>query len=119
MYEDPQFATYILASNSRNLYIGVTGTLRRRVLEHKCKIHPGFSASYNCNRLVWFTNFQYVNNAIAMEKKLKGWLRSKKITLIETTNPTWQDLSEGWYTQEQIEKFGTDQQLESTKPSGA
>ena len=65
MPENPSFAVYILASRSRILYIGVTNSLRRRVLEHKCKRIPGFTARYNCNRLVWFTNFQYVNNAIA------------------------------------------------------
>ncbi len=116
MPEDPIFAVYILASRSRTLYIGVTNSLRRRVLEHKCKRIPGFTAQYNCNRLVWFSNFQYVNNAIAMEKKLKGWLRSRKIALIEEQNPTWQDLSATWYTQEQLEKFGTDQQLQPLNP---
>ena len=116
MHEDPTYAVYIVASRSRTLYIGVTGTLRRRILEHKCKLLPGFTARYNCDRLVWLANFQYIDNAIAMEKKLKGWLRRKKIALIETTNPTWQDLSEGWYTQEQLEKFGTDHQLANTPP---
>jgi putative endonuclease len=105
------FAAYIMASRSRNLYIGMTGHLRRRVLEHKCKLHEGFTSRYHCDRLVWFENFEYVNNAIAMEKKLKGWLRTRKIALIETKNPTWEDLSVGWYTEEQLEKFGTDKQI--------
>ena len=115
MQADPMYAVYIVASRSRNLYIGVTGNLRRRVLEHKCKLHSGYTAHYNCDRLVWFANFQYINNAISMEKKLKGWLRIRKIALIEEKNPTWQDLSAGWYTQEQVEKFGTDRQLDSLK----
>ena len=115
MYEDPIFAVYIVASRSRTLYIGVTNNLRRRILQHKCKLLPGFTARYKCDRLVWFTNFEYVNNAIAMEKKLKGWLRSRKIALIEEKNPTWQDLSEGWYTQEQLEKYGTGAELDSLK----
>jgi putative endonuclease len=109
--QDPIFAVYILASRSRTLYIGVTNSLRRRILEHKCKHVPGFTASYNCNRLVWFSNFEYINNAIATEKRLKGWLRSRKIALIEEKNPTWEDLSASWFTPEQLEKFGSDEPL--------
>ncbi len=119
MPQDPTFAVYILANVSRTLYIGVTNNLRRRVLQHKCKCLPGFTARYDCDRLVWFTNFEYIHNAIAMETKLKGWLRSKKIALIEEQNPTWQDLSQGWYTQEQLDKFGTDAQLETQGPDSS
>jgi len=104
-----------MASRSRTLYIGVTNKLRRRVLEHKCKLIPGFTSKYNCDRLVWFANYEYIDNAIATEKRLKGWLRSKKIILIEKNNSTWEDLSADWYTQEQLEKFGANQQLESLK----
>jgi len=53
---------------------------------------------YNCNRLVWFERFEYVNNAIGREKQLKGWLRSRKVALIEQSNPTWEDLSADWFT---------------------
>jgi len=113
MPQNPAFAVYIVASRSRTLYIGVTNNLRRRILEHKCKRIPGFTVTYNCDRLVWFTNFQYINNAIATEKKLKGWLRSRKIAIVEEKNPTWEDLSATWYTQEQLEKFGTDRLLDS------
>jgi hypothetical protein len=56
-----------------------------------------------------------VDKAIAMEKKLKGWLRARKIALIAEKNPTWEDLSTGWYTQEQLDKFGTDQPLDAFK----
>jgi len=111
MPQHPTFAVYIMASRSRTLYIGVTNKLRRRVLEHKCKLLPGFTSSYNCDRLVWFAHYEYIDNAIAMEKKLKGWLRSRKIALIEEKNPTWADLSADWYTQEQLDKFGTDSKL--------
>jgi putative endonuclease len=100
-----------MASRSRNLYIGITGNLRRRVLQHKCKLLEGYTSRYHCDRLVWFENFEHVNNAIAIEKKLKGWLRVRKISLIESKNPTWQDLSTGWYSQEQLDKFGTEQQI--------
>jgi putative endonuclease len=111
MRDDRTYATYIMSSASRTLYIGVTNNLRRRVLEHKCKLEPGFTANFNCSRLVWFSSFQYINNAIAMEKKLKGWLRSRKIGLIEKGNPTWEDLSADWFTAEQLQKFGTEKQI--------
>ena len=92
------YFTYIVASRSHTLYIGVTGNLLKRVFEHKQKLYEGFSAAYNCNRLVWFERFIAPNNAIAREKQLKGWRRAKKIALIEKTNPTWNDLSNGWYS---------------------
>ena len=89
---------YIVASRSRTLYIGMTGDLRMRVYQHKKKLHPdSFAATYNCDRLVWFERFLDPSNAIGREKQLKGWKRSKKIVLIEKDNPTWEDLSEGWY----------------------
>jgi len=96
------YFTYIVASRSLTLYIGVTGNLHKRVFEHKRKIHEGFSAAYNCDRLVWFEQFVGVGNAIAREKQLKGWRRAKKIALITISNPTWVDLSEDWYSQEQL-----------------
>jgi putative endonuclease len=91
-----------VASRSLTLYIGMTGNLRKRVFEHKRKLHEGFSAAYNCNRLVWFERFEDPSNAIAREKQLKGWKRSKKIELIVKTNPAWIDLSETWYTHEEL-----------------
>jgi putative endonuclease len=96
------YFTYIVASRSRTLYVGVTGDLRKRVFEHKQKLHEGFSATYNCDRLVWFERLAEVDHAIEREKQLKGWRREKKIALIEVNNPTWVDLSEGWYTPEQL-----------------
>ena len=74
MHEGSYF-TYIMASRSRTLYIGVTRDLLRRVFEHKWKEHEGFTARYNCDRLVWFERFQWVQSAIAREKALKGWSR--------------------------------------------
>ncbi|HEY2860152.1 MAG TPA: GIY-YIG nuclease family protein [Terracidiphilus sp.] len=90
---DHNYFAYIVASKSRTLYIGVTNSLVKRISQHKRKTFPGFSTTYNCNRLVWFERFEYVNNAIRREKELKGWLRSKKVALIEESNPTWEDLS--------------------------
>jgi putative endonuclease len=91
------YCTYIMASRSHTLYIGVTGDLLKRVFQHKWKEHGVFTARYNCDRLVWFERHQDVQKAIAREKELKGWRRSKKIALIESANPTWDDLSRNWY----------------------
>ena len=80
---------------SRTLYTGVTNDLERRVYEHKQKLVPGFTAKYNITRLVYFEVTQDVQAAITREKQIKGWLRSKKIALIESVNPEWKDLSMG------------------------
>ena len=85
--QEHSYFTYIMASRSRTLYVGVTGDLHKRAFQHKWKEHAGFTARYNCDRLVWFERHQLVQNAIAREKELKGWRRSKKIALIESTNP--------------------------------
>jgi putative endonuclease len=87
----------MMASRSRTLYIGVTGDLHKRVFQHKWREHPGFTERYNCDRLVWFESYQDVAKAIAREKQLKNWSRSKKIFLIEKMNPAWVDFSRDWY----------------------
>ena len=91
------YHVYIMASSSRTLYIGVTSDLVRRVFEHKNKTVEGFTGRYNVNRLVHCEETTDVNAAIAREKQIKGWLRSRKIALIEELNPTWDDLASGWY----------------------
>ena len=96
------YYVYMVASRSRTLYIGVTGNLHKRVFEHKSKWYEGFSAVYQCNRLVWYEGFVHAGTAIAREKQLKGWRRARKIALIEKSNPTWEDLSERWYAAEQL-----------------
>ena len=88
---------YILCSEFRVLYTGVTNNLERRVLEHKRKLIPGFTYKYNVNRLVYFETFSDIRSAIQREKQIKGWLRTKKIALIVANNPAWKDLSEGWF----------------------
>lgn len=88
---------YIMTNRSRTLYTGVTNDLRRRVYEHKHKLVPGFTEKYNITRLVYFEETPDVHAALAREKQIKGWLRAKKIALIEDANPEWRDLSEGWY----------------------
>jgi len=87
---------YIMASKSLNLYTGVTGNLQRRVLQHRKRLLQGFSAKYNINRLVYYETFGDIFAAIRREKQIKGWLRSKKIALIESTNRDRKDLSNGW-----------------------
>jgi putative endonuclease len=64
--------------------------------EHRESVIPGFTANYQCHRLVWFERYQYVYNALDREKQIKRWSRTKKIQLIERTNPVWTDLSESW-----------------------
>jgi putative endonuclease len=74
------YFVYIMASNSRTLYTGVTNNLGRRVLQHKRKRFPGFTQEYNINRLAYFETFGDVRAAIHREKQIKGWLRAKKKT---------------------------------------
>jgi putative endonuclease len=78
------------------LYTGVTGDLSRRVFEHKNKLVPGFTSRYNLTRLAYYECFFYPDAAIDREKEIKGWRRSKKIRLIESMNPHWEDLAEQW-----------------------
>lgn len=83
-----KYYVYIMASKSRVIYTGVTNNLERRVDEHKNKLVEGFTSKYNVNRLVYFEETNDVNAALNREKQIKGWLRAKKITLIESVNPT-------------------------------
>ena len=91
------FFVYIMSNRSKTLYTGVTNNLQRRVWEHKQRIGSEFCKHYKLDRLVYAERFQYVNNAIAREKQIKGWLRVKKIALIVSQNPTWSDLSTEQY----------------------
>ena len=91
------FFVYIMASKSKVLYTGFSNGLELRVFSHKKKHFGGFTAKYNVNRLVWYEEHQYVLNAILREKQIKKWKREWKINLIESMNPEWKDLSEGWF----------------------
>ena len=86
-----------MTNRSDTLYVGITNNIRRRVYEHKNKLVEGFTKKYNINKLIYYETFADVDSAIAREKSIKGWLRNKKIELIETMNPDWNDLSDGWY----------------------
>jgi putative endonuclease len=91
-----RYYVYIMASRTHVFYVGVTNNIVRRVRQHKERAHEGFTARYNVDRLVWYEVWPYVRTAIAREKQIKPWRREKKIRLIESLNPTWQDLSEEW-----------------------
>ena len=88
---------YIMTNKSRTLYTGVTNDLMRRVYEHKNKLVKGFTSRYNIQFLVYYESTPSVHVALEREKQIKGWLRAKKIALIESINPGWKDLSEEWY----------------------
>jgi putative endonuclease len=91
-----QYYTYILASKSRRLYIGVTNDIARRMFEHVTgsSIH---TAHYRNTRLVYYETFRHPMAAINREKRLKRLLRARKIKLIEAANPAWDDLAAGWF----------------------
>jgi putative endonuclease len=106
------YFVYIMASASRVIYTGVTNDLQRRVWEHKTKQIPGFTCKYNVTRLVFYEEFERVEDAIAREKEIKGWLRKKKVALIEKSNGTWKDLSWGWFDSEVL-RFAQNDNRES------
>ena len=93
---------YILTNKHRTtLYIGMTNHLELRLWQHRWGEKPGFAQRYHLNRLVWFEQFRDVKSAIACEKRLKGWLRRRKVALLEATNPQWLDLSADWGKEEE------------------
>jgi putative endonuclease len=85
-----------MASKTGTLYTGMTSTVFGRSTQHKEKLIKGFASKYNCDRLVYYEGFYDVRKAISREKELKGWTRKKKIALIESVNPRWEDLSKTW-----------------------
>ena len=87
-----------MTNNQRShvLYTGITGDLPRRIHEHKNKLTPGFTSQYNLTRLVYCEMFSYPGGAIQREKEIKGWVRGKKLKLIESANPRWHDLAADW-----------------------
>lgn len=91
------YYTYIMASRSRVLYTGVTNDLVRRVDEHKRGRNAGFTSRYHITRLVYFEEFADIRDAIAREKEIKGWRRSRRTSLVEGRNPTWDDLANAWF----------------------
>jgi putative endonuclease len=89
-----QYFVYILTNRTNKiLYTGITDDLGRRLYQHQNKLIDGFTKKYHVNKLVYFEEFNRAIDAIKAEKKIKGCLRSKKIALIESKNPSWKDLS--------------------------
>ena len=90
---------YIMASyKNGTIYIGVTRDLGSRVHQHKTNHHPkSFTSQHSVHRLVYVEEFDLIGEAIAYEKRLKGWNRPWKIALIEKTNPNWRDIDPGSY----------------------
>ena len=94
------YYVYIMTNRSRTLYTGVTNDLLRRVHEHKKMQNPGFTQRYKITQLVFYEETSDVYAALEREKEIKGWLRSKKIEIIEENNPQWADLSADWYDED-------------------
>jgi len=91
----PYFVYLLARKKDGTLYLGVTNDLARRVHEHKSKQNIGFTSRYDVDRLVWYEEFEWVNDAIEREKRVKKWRRAWKIELIEDMNPEWKDLYDG------------------------
>ena len=95
MPRDYDFWVYIMTNRHDSvLYIGMTNDLSRRIGEHRSGEIPGFTADYQCHKLVYHEHYSEVEDAIAREKQLKRWSRAKKVHLIEQTNPRWLDLAD-------------------------
>ena len=92
-----EYYIYIMTNGVRTLYTDVTNDLMRRVFEHKEKLVDRFTKKYNITMLVYYETTGDIQAAIAREKQLKSWRRSKKIALIESWNPRWKDFSLEWY----------------------
>jgi len=97
-----------MTNNSRTLYTGVTNNLQRRVYEHKNKLVKGFTEKYNIKKLVYYEETNDINSAIAREKQIKGWLREKKIKLVDESNSEWKDLSADWILDSSPDKSGSE-----------
>ncbi len=91
-----QWYVYIMCNKTRTLYTGMTNDLYRRVYEHKHKLVEDFTSRYNITMPVYYEEYWDPSQAVAREKQIKGWLRSKKIALIESVNPDWHDLAANW-----------------------
>jgi putative endonuclease len=90
-----QYHVYVLANASRELYVGVTGNLVRRVLQHRSR-EAEYTTRHAITRLVYYEPTENILGAIAREKQIKGWTRRRKLELIETLNPHWMDMAEDW-----------------------
>ena len=90
---------FMTNKNNTVIYTGITSNLLKRVYEHKTKTLKGFTSKYNCNKLIYFEEFENINQAIVREKQLKAGNRKQKEKLISLENQDWNDLSDGWLFQ--------------------
>ena len=91
---DKQYFIYMMTNNSNTVvYTGMTNNLKRRIYEHKEKLIDGFTKKYNVTKLVYYEIYKDSYSAIRREKQIKAGSRKKKLTLIESVNPAWKDLS--------------------------
>ena len=86
-----------MASKTGTLYVGLTNDIKRRVFEHKKHLIPGFTDKYNVECLIYLETISDSVSAIKREKQIKSWRREKKVSLIDSVNPHWDDLSQDWY----------------------
>ena len=93
------YYVYVLASKAGVLYTGITNDIKKRIFQHKTKLNEGFTQKYDVNSLMYFETFSEPCAAISREKQIKAYRREKKVALIDSINPDWADLSEGWYDQ--------------------
>ena len=96
-YADHHYYVYFMTNNfGYVIYLGVTNNLERRISEHKQGTYKGFSKKYCMQKLVYYEDYQFIQDAILREKEIKKWRREKKNKLVETLNPDWRDLSLDW-----------------------
>ena len=91
-----RYFVYILSSVTKRLYIGITNDLERRVVQHKRRELEGFTSRYGIDQLVYHEETDDVYAAISREKQFKGWMRIRKIQLVQDMNPDWHDLAADW-----------------------
>ena len=91
------YYVYILGSRTGTLYVGMTNNIKRRVHEHKTHCVPGFTDRYRVDQLLYVERLNDPTAAIAREKQIKRWRREKKVKLVDSINPQWQDLATEWY----------------------
>jgi len=91
------FYVCIMASKTGTLYVGMTNNIKRRVYEHKNHLIPGFTDKYRIERLLYVETIDDPFSAIKREKQIKPWRREKKVSLIDSINPQWNDLTQDWY----------------------
>src|SRR5215212_3178409 len=96
MPREHRYFVYILSSRTRRLYVGVTNDLECRVAQHKRCEMQGFTSRYNIDRLVYYEETSDVRDALDRERHIKGWVRTRKMMLVQSMNPTWEDLAADW-----------------------